>query len=66
MIVETAKEPGESKKTLDKFSNVAYTNTKLMDFVKIAVRAFESKSTMKLALDIKTGEPKGGSGNFSF
>jgi hypothetical protein len=66
MIVDPSKEPGEDKKSLDMFMKTAYTNNALKKFINVAVDAFDRKGTMKLSLDIKSGEPKGGSGNFSF
>jgi hypothetical protein len=66
MIVETAKEPGEQKIILDKFLLTVHNNSALKKFISIAVDAFDRKGTMKLSLDIKSGEAKGGSGNFSF
>jgi len=37
-----------------------------MRFIQIAVDTFDRKGTMKLTMDVKAGEAKGGSGNFSF
>ena len=69
MIVETSKEPkepAEIKKTLDRFTAAAYNNINLMKFIQIAVDAVDRKGTMQLTMHIKSGEVKGGCGNFSF
>ena len=69
MIVETSKEPkepAEIKKTLDRFAAAAYNNINLMKFISIAVDTFDRGGTMQLTLHVKSGEVKGGCGNFSF
>ena len=66
MIVETAKDPGEEKKVLDKFGAATHNNHALRKFIAIAVDTFDRGGTMQLTLHVKSGEVKGGCGNFSF
>lgn len=67
MIVPASSSDKESqRKALDRFNAMAYNSPELMRFVNIASDAFDRKGTMKLALHIKQGEPKGGEGFFSF
>lgn len=56
----------DQKKIVDSFVAMAYNRPELMRFLNIAVDTFERKGTMKLSLHIKSGEPKGGDGSFSF
>lgn len=56
----------DQRKAIDKFVATAYNNPALMKFIQVALDTFERGGTMKLLLDIKAGEPKGGEGCFKF
>jgi hypothetical protein len=58
--------PADARKTVDKFVAMAHNNEHLMRFLKVTVDSIEQKSTTKLTLHLKSGEPKGGEANFSF
>jgi hypothetical protein len=55
-----------ARKTVDKFVAMAHNNEHLMRFLEVTVNSIEQKSTTKLTLHLKSGEPKGGEANFSF
>lgn len=54
------------KKAVDKFVQTAYNSEALLKFIQVAVDVFERKGTMRLIMDIKAGEAKGGEGTFKF
>ena len=56
----------EQRKAIDRFTLTAYNNPNLMKFIEVAVDTFERKGTMRLMMDIKAGEAKGGEGSFKF
>lgn len=66
MSVPPAISAEETRKAVDRFAGIAYTCPALVKFIQIAVDTFDRKGTMKLTMDIKAGETKGGNGNFSF
>lgn len=66
MIVPPVDNSAEIKKAVDRFVTVAYTSPKLMQFIKIAVQAFDSASTAQLILHVKQGVAKGGDIHTSF
>lgn len=66
MILSPSAEPASAQIAVDKFIQTAHNNIALMKFIEVAVDVFERKGTMKLIMDIKAGEAKGGEGSFKF